>query len=493
MGVVPDLGRYSVLDGLLEGCQVLDPDWRYLYVNDAVVAQSRCTREALLGARMTDLFPGIDATPMFATLRRCMEQRQADRLENQFSYPDGSDAWFELRVEPVPEGVFVLSLDITARKAVEHKAERQIERLRSLRAIDLAILGNTDFRVALGTLLGETIKTLQVDAATVLLLGPVHARLQTVATRGFANPDVDRVCVRMGEGVAGSAALEQRTLVGSVVDEAGPTGIPREMREDGIVGLCAAPLVARGRLVGVLAVAHRAPLVAEPDWVTFLEALAGQAAMAIDAGRAFEDLQRANLDLQLAYDSTIEGWGAALELRDRETANHTLRVADLTMDLARAAGMSDAQLVQVRRGALLHDIGKMAVPDSILLKKDRLTEDELAVMKHHPVHAYELLAPIAYLRPALDIPYCHHERWDGKGYPRGLKGEEIPLAARLFAVVDVWDALRSQRPYHASWSEARAREHLRSLAGTHLDPAAVDLFLKVLDERERRPLRRAVG
>jgi putative nucleotidyltransferase with HDIG domain len=209
--------------------------------------------------------------------------------------------------------------------------------------------------------------------------------------------------------------------------------------------------------------------------------------MAIDAGKSHESLQRAHLDLELAYDTTIEGWGAALELRDRETAHHTLRVADMTIALAQAAGMTEAELVHVRRGALLHDIGKMAIPDTILLKSEKLTGEELEVMKQHPVHAYELLSRIAYLRPALDIPYCHHERWDGQGYPRGLKGEAIPLAARLFAVVDVWDAIRSRRPYRESWSDERALEHLRSLAGTHLDPHAVDLFMRVMDFKPRSP------
>src|SRR5574341_871 len=156
----------------------------------------------------------------------------------------------------------------------------------------------------------------------------------------------------------------------------------------------------------------------------------------------------------------------------------------MTMKLARAMGFSDCVLVQVRRGALLDDIGKLGVPDAILLKPGQLTDEEWEIMRRHPVYAYELLRQIAFLRPALDIPYCHHEKWDGSGYPRGLKGEEIPLAARLFAVVDVWDALRSDRPYRHSWSEARVREYIRSQAGTHFDPNAVELFLRAINETE---------
>ena len=169
--------------------------------------------------------------------------------------------------------------------------------------------------------------------------------------------------------------------------------------------------------------------------------------MAIDNLSLFDHLQRSNAALALAYDATLEGWSRALDLRDKETEGHTQRVTEITERLASMLNIDDATIIHLRRGALLHDIGKMGIPDSILLKPETLTEEEWAIMRKHPQYAYEMLSMIDYLRPALDIPYCHHERWDGKGYPRGLKGEEIPLAARIFSVVDVWDALTSNRPY----------------------------------------------
>ena len=193
-----------------------------------------------------------------------------------------------------------------------------------------------------------------------------------------------------------------------------------------------------------------------------------------------EHEQKAALELAFAYEATIEGWARALDLRDKETEGHSRRVTDLSVRLARAMRVSDADCVHIRRGALLHDIGKMGIPDSILLKPSRLNAEEWEIMSRHPQYASELLAPIAYLRPALDIPYCHHEKWDGSGYPRGLRGEDVPLAARIFAVVDIWDALRSDRPYRPAWSEQQAREHLASLAGTHLDPRVVDEFFRML-------------
>lgn len=190
---------------------------------------------------------------------------------------------------------------------------------------------------------------------------------------------------------------------------------------------------------------------------------------------------RTNIELSQAYETTLEGWSRALDLRDNETEGHTQRVAELTVRLARAMGLSDEDLVQIRRGALLHDIGKIAIPDSIMFKPGALTPDEVQIMRRHADYAYELLSPIAYLQPALDIPYCHHEKWDGTGYPRRLKGEQIPLSARIFAVVDVWDALRSNRPYRRAWSEERTREYIREQAGKHFDPKVVEEFMKMLE------------
>jgi putative nucleotidyltransferase with HDIG domain len=171
-----------------------------------------------------------------------------------------------------------------------------------------------------------------------------------------------------------------------------------------------------------------------------------------------------------------------MDLRDRETEGHSQRVTELTMKMAKMFGMTGEQLVHLRRGALLHDMGKLGIPDSILHKPDKLTEEEWQIMHKHPQLAYDMLYRIEYLRPAIDIPYCHHERWDGSGYPRGLQGEKIPLAARLFAVVDVWDALTSDRPYRSAWSEDESLTYIREQSGQHFDPRVVDLFLKMVEE-----------
>lgn len=193
-------------------------------------------------------------------------------------------------------------------------------------------------------------------------------------------------------------------------------------------------------------------------------------------------LNASKRDLVQAYDNTLEGWSRVLELRDKETEGHTMRVARLTLQLAERLGIEGESLTQIYRGAVLHDIGKMAIPDLILMKEGALTEEEWVLMRKHPVFAYEMLSPIEYLRPALEIPYCHHERWDGGGYPRGLKGEEIPLAARIFAVVDVWDALISDRPYRRAMSKAQAMQLIHEGIGAHFDPVVAKEFIHLIPE-----------
>lgn len=209
--------------------------------------------------------------------------------------------------------------------------------------------------------------------------------------------------------------------------------------------------------------------------------LAYQIALAVANAHLYQSMKRSNEELRRAYDATLEGWARALELRDKETEGHSRRVTDLTVELAQKMGVPVSELLHLRRGVLLHDIGKMGVADHILRKTGPLEEAEWLEMRRHPQYAYDLIYPIAYLRPALDIPYCHHERWDGTGYPRGLHGGQIPLAARIFAVVDVWDALLHDRPYRPAWTLERTLAHLRAESGRHFDPAVVAAFLEMVE------------
>ena len=259
--------------------------------------------------------------------------------------------------------------------------------------------------------------------------------------------------------------------------------------------LCA-PLKLKNKLIGVLYVDNRAHagIFQESD-LSLITAFADQAAVAIDNAQLFEDLQRsnrelektnfkleaANLELKIAYEATLNGWVHTLDLRDKETEGHTQRVTILTERLARVMGIEGDQLVHIRRGALLHDIGKMAIPDAILLKQGKLTNEERALIQEHPTIAYKLLRPIEFLLPAINIPYCHHEKWDGTGYPLGLRKEEIPFDARIFAVIDVWDALTSNRPYRQALPHAEVRQRIKVDSGRHFDPRVVDAFLEMED------------
>jgi PAS domain S-box-containing protein len=370
-----------------------------------------------------------------------------------------------------------MAQDITERRLAEIQIRQQLEHLSALRKIDQAIASNSDLPFVLDTLLAEVRTQLQVDAADILLLNPEEQVLEYAAGQGFHTHLIDATHVPVDKMYAGRAVRERRLIKLEYLQ-----GLPEDpffatlFADEKFVSYYGLPLIAKGKVEGVLEVFHRSPLYPYPEWLDFLNILASQAALAIDNATLFENLQASNQQLIRAYDTTIEGWSRALDLRDKETEGHTQRVTEMTIRLARHVAFSEEQLLHLRWGALLHDIGKMGVPDNILLKSEPLTEEEWMIMYQHPQYAYNLLKPIPFLAHALELPYCHHEKWDGTGYPRGLKGEEIPLSARLFAVVDVWDALRSDRSYRLAWSEEDALAYIQEQSGKHFDPSVVEVF-----------------
>ncbi|MBI3176027.1 MAG: PAS domain S-box protein [Chloroflexi bacterium] len=817
--------RYHyLLDNMLEGCQIIDFDWRYIYLNDIAAQQGRRKSEEMLMRTMMEMYPGIEDTALFAALQTCMQQRISIKLENQFIYPDGSTAWFDLRIEPVPEGIFILSIDITDRKQAEELLRRsenryrtlfvdspislweedfsevkrridllrrqgvtdfkaylsahpelisewarlvrvvdvnrsavelyqagskenllanletilekniaetfqdeliaiaegktyysrettdltltgrrinvqitwsaapnfeddlskvivaiaditerkqaeealkarteelralyelssalaetdnletildlvnhqavinvhvtfsriallegndlvirsaypirpldhslmlgsrvslnllptcrrilgqgepvvlkvedsqvegleremllfpfikstcliplrvggassdgqvtlgmlilgeardenrepftqpkillaesigdqaatairrmllheqtrgQLHTLRALHEIDNIITSTTDIRTSLRAVIPHVMERLHVDAANVWLFNRASGSFTYGYGRGF-RVEIARVPGEspLSESLTGRVVVENRMIhfpnLAAAANE--NPRVTRLVTEEGFVSYFGVPMVAQGRIVGVFQAFHRSQLTPDEDWLELLQTFAGQVAIAIDTASLFNDLERSNMELTLAYESTLEGWSAALDLRDKETEGHTQRVTSMALELARAIGMTEQELVNVRRGALLHDIGKMGVPDHILLKAGPLTDDEWAVMRKHPIYAFELMTKIAYLRDAIEIPYCHHEKWDGTGYPIGLKGREIPLAARVFAVADIYDAVTSDRPYRKAWSRQQALDYIREQSGSHLDPDVVRVFLKMMED-----------
>lgn len=371
--------------------------------------------------------------------------------------------------------------DISERKLAEIQIRQQLEHLTALRKIDQAITSSFDLLSTLEIVFFQVISQLQVDAVDILLLNPYEHILEYTGGQGFRASSAQNARLLMGESHAGRAAQERRLIqIPNLQEQPGPPGRAPLMAEEGFVAGFFVPLIAKGKVQGVMEMFCRRALQPYPEWLDFLEALAGQTAIAIDNATLFENLQLANSELIRAYDATIEGWSRAMDLRDKETEGHTQRVTDLTLRLAATMNVNEYELIQIRRGALLHDMGKLGVPDNILLKPGKLTDEEWEIMRKHPQFAYEMLSSITYLKPALNIPYCHHEKWDGTGYPRGLKGEQIPLEARIFAVVDVWDAVTSDRPYRKAWSKEEATQYIRGQSEKHFDPKVVEMFLNIV-------------
>ncbi len=368
------------------------------------------------------------------------------------------------------------------RVILHEQTEQRLRHLIALHQIDIAISSNFDSNLTLNVILHNVKDELEVDAANILLLNPITHTLDYAAGLGFRTRGIEQSHVKLMDGQAGVAAREYRTVSSPDLKLAGGSFSRSSLLADEkFTAHFATPLVVKGQVKGVLELFCRKTIVPELDWIDYFEMLATQAAIAIESASLMESLQRSNAELKIAYDATIEGWSRALDLRDKETEGHTQRVTEMALQLADKMGMGDLEKQHLWRGSLLHDIGKMGVPDSVLLKPGPLSEAEKQIMRQHPLYAYQMLSPITYLKPALEISYCHHERWDGSGYPRGLKGEEIPLSARLFAVVDVFDALTSDRPYRTAWPREDTYRHIQEQAGKHFDPQIVKIFLENRD------------
>ncbi|MDI6800172.1 MAG: GAF domain-containing protein [Actinomycetota bacterium] len=365
------------------------------------------------------------------------------------------------------------------RAVLSEQTIQRMNNLSALRSIDTAINSSLDIKVVLNVVLDQAKTALSAGAVSILLVNEVEQTYDFAGGVGFNSAEIHERRLKIGEGLAGKAVMERRIIgTSSISAKEGSDFAVKPVGGEGFVSYHVAPLISKGEAQGLIEVFHRSPFIPGREWIDFLDALAAQAAIAIDNGQLLEKLQRSNAEITMAYEKTLEGWSKALDLRDKETEGHTQRVTEITLRLARKMGIEGEALAHMRRGALLHDIGKMAIPDAILLKKGTLSDEEWEIMRTHPVRAYEMLLPVSFLRAALDIPYCHHERWDGTGYPRGLAGEEIPITARIFALVDVWDALCSDRPYRASWPEEKAREHIKSQSDKHFDPKVVEVFLE---------------
>ncbi len=354
---------------------------------------------------------------------------------------------------------------------------------------DLSLNDSADLRGVVTTLISHTLLHFGVHAADVLLYDAGAQKLVYAGGRGFRTNDYDKAVFRLENTVPGQVVQERRIMcIGNLAHAKNEFARAADLLDDKFISYVGAPLIINNQLKGVLEIFHREALNPSETWLAALAQIAEKGAIALGNTLLVRRLQRSNLELATAFDATIEGWSHALELRDAEPKGHTARVTEMTVEFARLIGIGEADLAHIRRGALLHDVGKMGIPDSILLKTETLTDDEWIIMRRHPLIAFEQLQTIEFMRPALMIPYCHHEMWDGSGYPQGLKGEQIPLFARLFALVDVWDSLRSDRPFRKAWPEEKVRAYITDRAGKHFDWQLADKFLKLLESGKRKQM-----
>ncbi len=344
----------------------------------------------------------------------------------------------------------------------------------------LRYLDNLD--AVLSSLLDQVLAALKTEAGAVWLEEPEGGKLYQASAKGWFTQFEDEKDILPGEGIVGITYESGKPYTSpEFIFDPNISDHSRPKTPAGWGGACL-PIHSGHNMIGSMVIAVKLPREINLEDIKLLSSVAEMAGIAVHRIRLFEELQSSEIALVEAYDETIQGWAAALELRDQETEGHSKRVTEMTLALAKKLGFSEEQLTHIYRGSLLHDIGKMGVSDTILLKPGSLNDREWEVMRRHPIYAYEVLAPIAYLKPAVNIPYCHHEKIDGTGYPQGLKGDEIPLEARIFAAVDVFDALTSDRPYRPAWSREDALEHIKKESGTHFDPQVVELFLGLIKE-----------
>jgi putative nucleotidyltransferase with HDIG domain len=366
-------------------------------------------------------------------------------------------------------------------QAVSDQLKNKETQLGALMGIGKAINSSLGLKRVLEEVMDTLIELMRAERG-FLVLRESSGELRVRIARGIDHINLDEEAFNVSRTIVEKVATSGEAILTTNAQEDPRFENQMSVAAYQLRSILCAPLKIKNELIGVIYVDNRARSgIFQDHDLGMIRAFSDQAAVAIDNARLFDDLQEKNQELEEAYQATLEGWVSALDMRDKETEGHTQRVRILTERLAKFMGVDDEEMIHIRRGALLHDIGKMAIPDGILLKPGPLTEDERELIKQHPVYAYNMLKRIDFLLPAIDIPHYHHEKWDGSGYPDGLKGEEIPFAARIFPVIDVWDALTSDRPYRKGLPPEEVRERIKADSGKHFDPQVVEAFIQMDD------------
>ena len=463
------------------------PPSTFVELNDAAPKMLGYTRAEMLKLTPMMLEPYTTQTQLQARNSE-FDSQEVVNFETVLLHKDGHPVQVEFTAQMIQyenqPAIMNIARDISERK--QHEIELQaIARLS-------AALRSAPSRVEiLPVIVEQLVVLLNCETVAIEIIDPLTGEDVIEAAHGIWTTMTG---TRQKSGTGINAIIRQTRKPYFANDlKNDPNLVYPEWARNDIRGCIGAPLIALDQLIGFIWMGRRSEI-AEAE-VRLVTAVADIAANALHRATMYEQSQKDAAELVLAYDSTLEGWAHALELRDQETEGHTRRVMQMTVELSKAMGVGEKEFENVRRGALLHDIGKMGVPDSVLLKPGTLNEREWEIMRRHPEYAKKFLEPIDYLRPVLDIPYCHHEKWDGTGYPRGLKGAEIPFVARIFAIVDVWDALTSDRPYRTAWTNEKTRQYILDQSGIHFDPQVVQVFMQLLDKNNDsiRPLLPQIG
>jgi PAS domain S-box-containing protein len=476
----------EIFESITDAFITVDFGGRITRVNAKAADLIGLSRESMLGEQLSSLCPLL--LPPEWTAGRAMRPTSFEgRL------PD-SERWFSARVYPSESGFGLYVIDISERRRSDQaisglnaQLEQNLKRLNVLHEIDRALGASHDLQLTLGIIVERALQHLQADAVTILRYNPALARLEHAASQGFIQLKARSSTVGMGAWLAGRVALQQAPLsLVQMRETLEGTDTHPLLNVEGFVSYNAVPLLSKGKLLGVLEVFHRHAFEPDQEWLDFLHTLGVQAGIAVDNAQLVHELQLTNTQLTLAVDQIIEASARATDFHEGRPDGHAQRAMELTVRVARAFGLNDLEISQVRRGALLHDVGMLGVPDQVRFKSDSLEPSDWAIVENHPNFAYELLRGVRFLRPALQIPCSHHERWDALGYPKGLGGESIPLEARIFAVVDAFEAMRCDRTDRRALNLESAMQEIRNGAGSKYDPQVVAVFLDIL-EQEHAP------
>ncbi len=478
-----------------------DSKYTFIYLNDSIEQLTGYPKEDFLNASLSffDLYHPEDLRyiPLYDDPDLEQINQKPFHITYRIRHKSGNWVWVDEwgtgvldsagRVQYI-EGVMI---DVTERKRSEEELRRHAMELETLAVATSALRTAQNVTEMAPILARQALRAVNGTYASIFLLDPETGEF---VSRGwysvnnqpnFSLPDESNLRHFPNKGITGRVAATGEIYMSEDIHKDPVLVIlegERERLKD-VHGSISLPLRAQEKIIGVMHIWSTDYRIFTDTEIRLLIALAETASNSIHRAILFEQTLQHAQELALAYDNTLEGWARALELRDEITEGHTRRVTELTLKLARALNIPENEIVHIRRGALLHDIGKMGIPDSILHKPGPFTAQERMIMQQHTQYARDMLASISFLQPAIDIPYCHHEHWDGAGYPRGLKGRQIPLAARAFSIIDVWDALTSDRPYRPAWTKEKTRDYILERSGKQFDPQVVEAFFSlVLDE-----------